>query len=325
MLPRSDKAGKREVAQFGRAGDNSPHQLMNIFTYDQFTFPLPEGHRFPAHKYGLLRAAVQEAGVVPPEQLIVPTPATRNQLLRAHSGEYLDKVAHGRLSPAEIRRIGLPWSPELVVRCQHSVGATIAACRTALQNGRSATLGGGTHHACWDEGQGFCIYNDTAVAARAMQAEGRARRVLVVDCDVHQGNGTAQITQGDESIFTFSIHAEKNFPFRKIPSDLDVGLPDNTGDDAYLAALEPALRTAVSRARPDLLIYLAGADVHEHDRLGRLCLSQAGIAARDRLVVGVCQVAGLPLAVTMAGGYGRLIEETVAIQLQTIQIVSAYR
>ena len=295
---------------------------MNIFTYDSFTFPLPEGHRFPAEKYRLLREAVEAAQVVPPENLISPTPATPNQLRRAHSEEYLDKVQYGRLSPPEIRRIGLPWSPELVVRCQHSVGATIAACRTALQNGRSASLGGGTHHACWDEGQGFCIYNDTVAAARAMQAEGRARRVLVVDCDVHQGNGTAQITQGDETIFTFSIHGEKNFPFRKIPGDLDIGLPDDTGDDAYLAALEPALRTAVTRARADLVIYLAGADVHEQDRLGRLCLTKAGVGARDRLVLGLCRTAGLPVAVTMAGGYGRSLPETVAVQLQTIQITA---
>ena len=295
---------------------------MNIFTYDSFTFPLPEGHRFPAEKYRLLREAVEAAQVVPPENLISPTPATTNQLRRAHSEEYLDKMQYGRLSPPEIRRIGLPWSPELVVRCQHSVGATIAACRTALQNGRSASLGGGTHHACWDEGQGFCIYNDTVAAARAMQAEGRARRVLVVDCDVHQGNGTAQITQGDETIFTFSIHGEKNFPFRKIPGDLDIGLPDDTGDDAYLAALEPALRTAVTRARADLVIYLAGADVHEQDRLGRLCLTKAGVGARDRLVLGLCRAAGLPVAVTMAGGYGRSLPETVAVQLQTIQITA---
>lgn len=295
---------------------------MNIFTYDSFTFPLPEGHRFPAVKYQMLREAVEAAQVVPPENLITPTPATANQLRRAHSEAYLDKVQYGRLSPQEIRRIGLPWSPELVVRCQHSVGATIAACRTALQNGRSASLGGGTHHACWDEGQGFCIYNDTVAAARAMQAEGRARRVLVVDCDVHQGNGTAQITQGDDTIFTFSIHGEKNFPFRKIPGDLDVGLPDDTGDADYLAALEPALRTAVARARADLVIYLAGADVHEQDRLGRLCLTQAGVGERDRLVLELCREAGLPVAVTMAGGYGRSLAATVAVQLQTIQITA---
>lgn len=295
---------------------------MNIFTYDSFTFPLPEGHRFPAVKYQMLREAVEAAQVVPPENLITPTPATANQLRRAHSEAYLDKVQYGRLSPQEIRRIGLPWSPELVVRCQHSVGATIAACRTALQNGRSASLGGGTHHACWDEGQGFCIYNDTVAAARAMQAEGRARRVLVVDCDVHQGNGTAQITQGDDTIFTFSIHGEKNFPFRKIPGDLDVGLPDDTGDADYLAALEPALRTAVARASADLVIYLAGADVHEQDRLGRLCLTQAGVGERDRLVLELCREAGLPVAVTMAGGYGRSLAATVAVQLQTIQITA---
>lgn len=296
---------------------------MNIFTYDQFTFPLPEGHRFPVEKYGLLRQAVEAAAVVPPERLIAPTPATPNQLRRAHGEGYLERLENGRLSPEEIRRIGLPWSPELITRCRHSVGATIAACRVALQEGRAATLGGGTHHACRDEGQGFCVYNDTAVAARAMQAEGRARRILVIDCDVHQGNGTAEITQGDDTIFTFSIHAEKNFPFRKIPGDLDIGLPDNTGDADYLAALDEGLQIALPRARADLVIYLAGADVHENDRLGRLCLTKAGIGQRDQLVFERCRAAGLPVAVTMAGGYGRSIHETVAIQLQTIQIAAA--
>lgn len=298
---------------------------MKIFTYDQFTFPLPDGHRFPAEKYRLLREAVEAAQVVTPEDLIVPTPATMNQLRRAHSDDYLDKVENGRFSPQEIRQIGLPWSPELVVRCKHSVGATIAACRVALQEGVAATLGGGTHHASRDEGQGFCIYNDTVVAARAMQAEGRVRRAAVIDCDVHQGNGTAQITAGDPTIFTFSIHAEKNFPFRKVTSDLDIGLPDDTGDDAYLAALRQGVETTLAQAQPDLVIYLAGADVFAGDRLGRLCLTKDGVAARDRLVLGRCREAGVPAAVTMAGGYGRSIQDTIAIQLQTIQIAAAYQ
>ncbi len=297
---------------------------MKIFTYDQFTFPLPEGHRFPAEKYRLLREAVEAAQVVEPDDLIVPTPATTNQLQRAHSDDYLAKVENGRFSPAEIRQIGLPWSPELVVRCQHSVGATIAACRLALQEGVAASLGGGTHHASRDEGQGFCIYNDTAIAARAMQAEGRVRRVAVIDCDVHQGNGTAQITAGDDSIFTFSIHAQKNFPFRKVPSDLDIGLPDNTGDEAYLAALRDGIEETLARSQPELVIYLAGADVFEGDRLGRLALTKAGIGARDRLVLGRCREVGLPVAVTMAGGYGRSIQETVAIQLQTVGTAVAF-
>ncbi|MBE2221610.1 MAG: histone deacetylase [Anaerolineae bacterium] len=295
---------------------------MKIFTYDQFTFPLPTGHRFPAEKYRLLREAVEAAGVVPPEHVIVPTPATTNQLQRAHGDDYLAKVENGRLSPQEIRQIGLPWSPELVVRCKHSVGATIAACRVALQEGIAATLGGGTHHASWNEGQGFCIYNDTAVAARTMQAEGRVRRVAVIDCDVHQGNGTAQITAGDDSIFTFSIHAEKNFPFRKVPSDLDIALPDDTEDAPYLAALTQGVAQTLARSQPDLVIYLAGADVFAGDRLGRLCLTKAGIGERDRLVLSRCREAGLPVAVTMAGGYGRSIQDTVAIQLQTIQIAA---
>jgi acetoin utilization deacetylase AcuC-like enzyme len=297
---------------------------MKIFTYDQFTFPLPAGHRFPAEKYQLLREAVAAARVVPPENLIVPTPATTNQLRRAHSDGYLDKVENGRFSSKEIRQIGLPWSPELVVRCKHSVGATIAACRVALQEGIAATLGGGTHHASRDEGQGFCIYNDTAVAARTMQAEGRAKRVAVIDCDVHQGNGTAQITAGDDTIFTFSIHGEKNFPFRKVPSDLDIGLPDNAGDETYLEALARGVAQTLAKAQPDFVIYLAGADVFAGDRLGRLCLTKEGIAARDRLVLSRCREAGLPVAVTMAGGYGRSIQETVAVQLQTIQIAADF-
>lgn len=297
---------------------------MKIFTYDQFTFPLPAGHRFPAEKYRLLREAVAAAAVVSPEDLIVPSPATTNQLQRAHGDDYLDKVENGRFSPQEIRQIGLPWSPELALRCKHSVGATIAACRVALQEGVAATLGGGTHHASWDEGQGFCIYNDTAAAARAMQAEGRVRRVAVIDCDVHQGNGTAQITRGDDSIFTFSIHAEKNFPFRKVPGDLDIGLPDDTGDDDYLAALAGGVAQTLARSQPDLVIYLAGADVFAGDRLGRLSLTQAGIGARDQLVLGRCREAGVPIAVTMAGGYGRSIHDTVAIQLQTVQTAAAF-
>lgn len=298
---------------------------MKIFTYDQFTFPLPEGHRFPSEKYQLLRKAVETAGVVSPDYLIVPTPATTNQLQRAHSDAYLDKVENGRFSPSEIRQIGLPWSPELVLRCKHSVGATIAACRVVLQEGVAATLGGGTHHARRDEGEGFCIYNDTAVAARTMQAEGRVQRVAVIDCDVHQGNGTAQITTGDDSIFTFSIHGEKNFPFNKIPSDLDIGLPDDTDDEAYLSALSQGVEQTLAQAQPYLVIYLAGADVFAGDRLGRLCLTKEGIAARDRLVLAQCREVGLPVAVTMAGGYGSSIEETVAIQLQTIQIAAEFQ
>lgn len=297
---------------------------MKLFYYDQYVFPLPERHRFPADKYRLLRQQAAAHQVVPPEEMLTPSAATTAQLERAHAAIYLDQIRQGTLSPAEERRIGLPWSPQLIERAERSVGATIAACRIALRDGIAATLGGGTHHACHAEGQGYCIFNDTVVAARAMQAEGRVKRVAVIDCDVHQGNGTAQIAAGDPSIFTFSIHGEKNFPFRKIPGDLDIGLPDGTGDEAYLAALGPAVTQTLDRSRPDLVIFLAGADVHQNDKLGRLALTKAGIGERDRLVLKLCRQAGIPVAVTMAGGYGRDIDETVSIQLQTLQIAAAF-
>jgi acetoin utilization deacetylase AcuC-like enzyme len=291
---------------------------VKIFHYDHITFPLPEGHRFPVEKYTFLRQRLLADQRLSRVELLVPTPATKAHLLKAHAADHIDKVLKGRLSPAEIRRIGLPWSPELVERVLYSVGATIAACRSALIEGIAVSLGGGTHHACRREGQGFCLFNDVMVAIRVMQAEGRIRRALVVDCDVHQGNGTAEIAHKDDTVFTFSIHGEKNFPYRKIPSDLDISLPDNTGDATYLAALRTGLEKALARARADLVVYLAGADVYRHDRLGRLALTKAGIQSRDQLVLEMCRQANVPVAVTMAGGYGRVIEETVDIQFQTV-------
>lgn len=293
---------------------------MNIFHYDHITFPLPQGHRFPVEKYTLLYEKVAQSGLLADAKRYEPMPAPVEHLLKAHTADYVDRVLNGRLSPAEIRRIGLPWSPELVERTLYSVGATTATCRAALNEGVAVTLGGGTHHACRDAGQGFCVFNDVMVAIRVLQAEGRIRRVLVVDCDVHQGNSTAEIASGDDTVFTFSIHGEKNFPHRKIPGDLDIGLPDNTGDAAYLAALQKGLETAMARARADLVVYLAGADVYERDRLGRLALTKAGIGERDRLVLTQCRQANLPVAVTMAGGYGINIQETADIQFQTVTI-----
>ena len=298
--------------------------MMKIFYYDQHTFPLPEGHRFPVAKYGMLRQRVIAAQVVPAENLLTPTLVSDVDLQRVHTEDYLHRFANGLLTEAETRRIGLPWSPELVMRVKYTAGATIAVCRNALADGVSVTLGGGTHHACSDHGQGYCLYNDSVVAALVLQAEGLVRRVLVIDCDVHQGNGTAEITADDPSIFTFSIHGEKNFPFRKIPGDLDVGLADGTGDEAYLDVLEGALASALAQSRPDLAIYLAGADVHENDRLGRLALTQSGIGRRDSLVLSMCREAGIPVGVTMAGGYGRNLSVMVDIQLQTVQIVASF-
>jgi acetoin utilization deacetylase AcuC-like enzyme len=297
---------------------------MKVFHYDQFHFTLPEGHRFPLNKYRLLRQHLEAEQLVPNENLIVAPSATLSQIGRAHDADYIERVESGTLSAPEIRRIGLPWSPELVERVHRSVGSTIATCRMALREGVCVSLGGGTHHACRDHGEGFCLYNDVVIAARTMQAEGRVRRVIVIDCDVHQGNGTAQITQNDPTIFTFSIHAEKNYPFRKIPGDLDVGLPDGTNDPDYLTALQPNLTKALALARADLAIYLAGADVYVGDKLGRLAMTKEGIAARDHFVLATCCDWKLPVAVVMAGGYGKIMEESVGIYLQTIEIVQKF-
>jgi len=291
---------------------------MKVFTSDQFTFPLPEGHRFPMIKYALLREAVQGSGLVAPGDLRVPEPTSDEQILRAHDAVYLEKVKSGRLTVKEIRRIGLPWSPELVLRARYSAGGTIAACRMALAEGIAVNLAGGTHHASGDRGQGYCIFNDSVIAARAMQAEGRVERAVVLDCDVHQGNGTAAIARDDPTIFTFSIHNENNFPLHKEPSDLDIGLEDGAGDEDYLTALEDGVREALGRAGAGLAIYLAGADPYEGDLLGRLALTKEGLARRDRLVLEMCRQAGLPVAVVLAGGYGRYVQDTVEIHLQTV-------
>ncbi len=270
-------------------------------------------------KYALLRQRVAESGLIAPENMCVPPAASDVEIIRAHDTDYLHRVQHGLLTPQEIRRIGFPWSPEMVERSRRSSGATIAACRAALEDGFAANLAGGTHHAFRNMGQGFCVFNDSAIAARAMQAEGRAQRVVIIDCDVHQGNGTASILADDPTIFTFSIHGAKNFPFHKERSDLDVELEDGADDAAYLAALERGLRQALAQAQAELAIYLAGADPFVGDRLGRLALTKTGLAERDRLVFDYCQAAGLPLAITMSGGYAPQIDDIVDIHFQTIR------
>jgi acetoin utilization deacetylase AcuC-like enzyme len=293
---------------------------MDLFYADHFVLPLPDGHRFPMIKYQLLRQRVSESRLVEPERLKVPQPVKQAELSLVHHGHYLDKVFNGSLSEREIRRIGFPWSPEMVERSQRSVGATIAACRSALKEGIAANLAGGTHHAYPDHGEGYCVFNDVAVATRVIQSEGRVKKVVILDCDVHQGNGTAAIFQGDDSVFTFSIHGSKNFPFHKEASDLDIALPDGTGDEAYLAALESGLGLALERAEAQLAIYVSGADPFSGDLLGRLALSKAGLKLRDQMVLGACKQAGLPVAITMAGGYAKEVTDTVDIHFQTLQI-----
>ena len=293
---------------------------MKIYYTDHYVLPLPPGHRFPMQKYALLRERVQAAGLAGEDGLLLPPAATDEEILRAHDPRYLARVVGGTLSPEEQKRIGFPWSPQMVERSRRSSGATLAAARAALHDGVGVNLAGGTHHAFRDRGEGYCVFNDAAIAALALQAEGRIRRAVIIDCDVHQGNGTASILAGDPTVFTFSIHGANNFPFTKEQSDLDIELPDGTGDAAYLEALEQCVCHALSAAQADLALYLSGADAFEGDRLGRLGLSKAGLSARDRLVFELCQSAGIPVAVAMAGGYGRRIEDTVDVHFETVRL-----
>lgn len=295
---------------------------MKIFYSDHFVLPLPEGHRFPMQKYRLLREGVQVA--VPGIEFHEAPAATDGMLALAHHPDYIRRVCSGMLSSAEQKAIGFPWTPQMVERSRRSVGATIAACRAAIVEGVSANLAGGTHHAHADRGEGFCVFNDAAIGARLMQAERRVARVAIVDLDVHQGNGTAAILARDDSVFTLSLHGERNYPFRKECSDLDIALPDGTGDAAYLGALEHAFDELFRRFSPQLVIYLAGADPHEGDRLGRLKLTAAGLAARDRMVFERTGARGISIAVAMAGGYGQDIGETVALHVQTIADASRH-
>jgi acetoin utilization deacetylase AcuC-like enzyme len=298
---------------------------LKAFYSDHFVLPLPENHRFPMQKYAQLRQRVLAA--LPEVELAVPTAASDGQLALAHEPDYVHRVAGGTLDAAEVRAIGFPWSAGMVERSRRSVGATIAACRAALTGGVAANLAGGTHHAARARGAGYCVFNDAAVAARVMQADSagsrRQLRVAVIDLDVHQGDGTAQILAGDDSVFTLSMHGETNFPFRKQASDLDIALPDGTQDEEYLAHLDRALAEVAGRFDPQLVIYLAGADAHEYDRLGKLALTADGMRTRDERVFGFAERIGAPLAVTMAGGYGRDIDVTVELHLQTVRLAYA--
>lgn len=289
------------------------------FSTDLFELPLPAGHRFPMEKYRLLREAVRHW---PGLELSLPPAASDAQLCLAHDPAYVERLCNGGLSNEEMRAIGFPWSEQMVERSRRSTGATIAACETAIDGpiAIAFNLAGGTHHAGYSRGEGFCCFNDSAVAARLMQRQRACRRVLILDCDVHQGNGTAEIFADDPSVVTASIHAQANFPFQKARSDLDIGLEDGAGDMAYLAAIEDALAWADSLDEIDLLIYLAGADPLEADRLGRLRVSEHGLVERDRAVFAWAKANRFPVAVSMAGGYGQPIEQTVRSHMNTIAL-----
>ena len=300
---------------------------MKAYYSDHFVLPLPAGHRFPMAKYSLLRDRVaRELPLV--NQLEAPR-ASDGELALAHTPAYIDAIASGAIGTAALREIGFPWSEAMVERSRRSAGATVAAVRAAMTEGVAANMAGGTHHASAEKGGGFCVFNDAAVAARVAQAEwSRYHRepllVAVIDLDVHQGNGTASIFAGDPSVFSLSIHGERNFPFRKVDGDLDVALPDGCGDVDYLHALEGALDELAHRFVPGLVIYLAGADPFERDRLGRLKLTYDGLEARDRRVFDWCFQRHVPLAFAMAGGYGVNIAETVQVQMNTYQVAMSY-
>jgi acetoin utilization deacetylase AcuC-like enzyme len=309
---------------------------MLAFHADTVVPTLPPGHPFPMGKYSLLRASIDaNPGAI---RVLEAPPASESELALAHEPAWIQDVLGGTTTTAQQREIGFPWSPRMVERARRSVGATISAARAALITGEgvAANLAGGTHHAYAHKGSGYCVFNDVAVAARLMQAEWQrgvpvgaeaaSLRVLVIDLDVHQGNGTASIFSADSSVFTLSMHGARNFPFRKEASDLDVELPDGTADEAYLAALHQALAACANRMRsepPRLAFYLAGADPHENDRLGRLKLSSLGLARRDELVFTWLRERRIPVAVSMAGGYGRDINITADIHYRTLELACA--
>lgn len=290
---------------------------MRAFAHDLFSYPLPEGHRFPLDKYRLVRESAERLDGV---RVLDAEAATWEQLRRSHSDDWLVRVRDGRLERREQLALGLPWSPELVERSRRSTGATLMAARAALEEGVAANLGGGTHHAFADAGRGFCVFNDVVTALRDLRAEGRVRRVLVVDVDVHQGDGTHSLLAGDAEAFTLSVNGWRNYPFRRVPGDLEVDLPDGTGDERYLEELGAALPEALRRARPELCFVLAGADPYEGDRLGRLALTKRGLRDRDVLVRDALAAAGVPVCLTLAGGYAKEIRDTVEINVNTLGV-----
>ncbi|HEX9844696.1 MAG TPA: histone deacetylase, partial [bacterium] len=278
-------------------------RVPGYWSYDHFALPLPARHRYPRARFQVVRERLLAEGTLLPGHVRPAAPVPWALLERVHDADYLRDVRDGTLSPRAVREIGLPFSPALVERARAAVGATCAAAWHALEAGAAGVLGGGTHHAFADRAAGYCLFNDVAVAIRELQSRHAVHRVAIVDLDVHQGNGSAEIFRHDPGVFTFSLHGERNWPYRKSTSDFDLPLPDGTGDAAYLAALEPPLRRLLESFRPDLVFYLAGADPLHNDRLGRLALTHDGLLARDRLVLGLCADHYLPVVVTLGGGY----------------------
>jgi acetoin utilization deacetylase AcuC-like enzyme len=293
---------------------------VRAFAHDAVDYPLPPGHRFPLRKYRLVREGAQG---LPGVDVVPARAATREELGRTHTEDWIGRIERGELTRRETLALGLPWSPELVERARRSTGATVQAAAAALEDGTALNLGGGTHHAFADSGRGFCVFNDVVTALRALRANGRPDlRALVLDLDVHQGDGTHSLLADDPAAFTVSVNGGANYPFRRVPGDLEVDLPDGTGDERYLDELDRLLSAALEAARPELCFVLAGADPYAGDRLGRLALTKPGLAERDRRTRDTLRAAGVPACVTLAGGYADPIEHTVEINLETVRTFS---
>jgi acetoin utilization deacetylase AcuC-like enzyme len=296
---------------------------MYAFSSDHYVIDLPANHRFPIQKYRRIRERLLAEGTLRADELLEPTLADPRDICRVHTKDYWEQLSRGTLPAAAIRRLGLPWSESLVRRSRASVQGTLSAARIAIREAVAVNLAGGTHHAFPDRGEGYCALNDIAVAIRTLQHDAWVQRMAIVDCDVHQGNGTAAIFANEPDVFTFSIHGDHNYPFRKVPGTLDIALPDGTGDDDYLGALKPAVSRLLAEFRPGLVFYLAGADPHEGDRLGRLRLTHRGLRRRDELVLRACRDAAVPVAITLGGGYGRDLDDTVEAHCNTIRAARA--
>ncbi len=286
---------------------------------DRYSIDLPPHHTFPIQKYRIIREKLLAEATLNPDDLLEPSLIAPTDAYLVHTQEYWEQLTSGTLPANAIRRMGLPWSEALVRRSRASAQGTLTAARIAIRDRVAVNLAGGTHHAFPDRGEGYCVLNDIAIAIRCLQRDAWMQRMAILDCDVHQGNGTAAIFAKDPDVYTFSIHGGNNYPLVKVPGSLDIGIPDGTGDEKYLSVLKPVIPKILAEFRPGMVFYLAGVDPHERDRLGRLRLTHEGLRRRDEFVLRACRDAGIPVAVTLAGGYGKDIQDTVEAHCNTVR------